>query len=293
MDENNFNVASFTEDGFIVLKNILTESEISSLRLILKNHFRTHGIKMLGGITQPNAAVLLPELDWIFSHSKIIDAFKNLFPDKKLMFTSHCDIHNGIITNWHKDDGVVFGKDEFGYFGCTTYGVEDCRVYKIAIYLQDHINNLSGLKIRRKSHKIASNEIGEEVYLKTQLGDVIIFDVRLTHSGQTEIIPITWLKKPINLIRKLFRYSSRLDQVIKSIYELIFGTKLSIFFTFGYPNDWTVVFSKNNMKRQIQQNKFSRISLPITTKNKLVKQGVLLAEEHFDELLTYSSDFSL
>jgi hypothetical protein len=278
--DNNFKT-NLQEDGFVILRSVLTEDEVIKLRKTLETYFSHHGVKMFGGISQPNAAVLIPELDWIYSHPTIIDALKNLLHNEKLMFTNHCDIHSGIISGWHKDDGTS-DKTNLGYFDCLTYDVEDCQVYKVAIYLQDHVNNLAGLKVKRGSHKIDSTEVGEEIYLKTRVGDVIIFDVRLTHSGQSDILPVPWLRKPLNLTRKLF--GTRLDKAIKSAYELFFGTKMSIFFTFGYPNKWTIAFARNNMKRQLKQNQSSKVFLPSNTKEKLMAQGIQLAEEHFTNL---------
>jgi hypothetical protein len=271
-----------SKDGFLILKNLLTTEEVNNLRMILENHFCDSGVNALRGWTQPNAAVLIPELGWIFSQPKIIGTLKKLLHNGKLMFTSHCDIHSGIVTGWHKDDGTTSDKSNLGYFDCLTYDVEDCQVYKVAIYLQDHTNNLSGLKVRRGSHKIDSTEAGEEIYLNTRVGDVIIFDVRLTHSGQSDILPIPWMRKPLSLIRKLF--GSSLDQPIKAAYELFFGTKMSIFFTFGDSNNYTVAFAKKNMKRQLKQNQSSQVFLPSNTKEKLLAEDVLLAEEYFTNL---------
>ena len=90
--DNNFKT-NLQEDGFLILRNLLTEDEVAKLRKTLKTYFLHDGIKIFGGISQPNAAVLIPELDWVFSHPKIIDALKNLVENEKLMFTSHCDIH--------------------------------------------------------------------------------------------------------------------------------------------------------------------------------------------------------
>jgi hypothetical protein len=279
--DNNFKT-NLQEDGFLILRNLLTEDEVAKLRKTLKTYFLHDGIKIFGGISQPNAAVLIPELDWVFSHPKIIDALKNLVENEKLMFTSHCDIHSGIVTGWHKDDGTSSDQSNLGYFDGLTYDVEDCQVYKVAIYLQDHVNNLAGLKVKPGSHKIASTEVGEETYLKTRVGDIIIFDVRLTHSGQSDILPIPWLRKPLSLIRKLF--GSSLDKPIKSAYELFFGTKMSIFFTFGYSNNWTIAFAKNNLKRQLKQNQSSQVFLPSKTKEKLLAEDIFLAEEYFTDL---------
>ena len=35
---------------------------------------------------------------------------------------------------WHKDDG---GNNGRGYFGVKPYGKDDCRILKVAVYLQD------------------------------------------------------------------------------------------------------------------------------------------------------------
>lgn len=130
MITNNNNLkTNLQEDGFLLLRSVLTEDEVTKLRKTLKTYFLHHGVKMFGGISQPNAAVLIPELDWIFSHPKIIDTLKNLLDNKNLMFTSHCDIHSGIVSSWHKDDGTSSDKSNLGYFDCLTYDVDDCQVY--------------------------------------------------------------------------------------------------------------------------------------------------------------------
>jgi len=238
-----------------------------------------------GGKTQPNAACVMPNLAWIFHHPKILSVMRELLGTEEIMFTSHCDVHSRTLSGWHKDDGMTVM--EGGYFGKPTYHLDDCRVYKVAIYLQDHHHNLGGLRVRRHSHRLAPLEQGEEIYLKTKAGDIIVFDVRLTHTGQTDVIPVPWLNKPLNLCLKASHrifHTRVLDVALKQIYDRIAGDRMSIFFTFGFPNDYTIKFARNNMRRQLTQDPTSPIYLPNALRQRLLENKVLLGEEYFADL---------
>jgi hypothetical protein len=234
------------KDGFICVENVLSVKEIKKLRDSVKKYMETCELFSVTykGKTQPNAAVKIPELSWIFAHPTILSTLRDIFGDTKIMFTSHCDIHSRTLSAWHKDDGMQV--TEGGYFEQSSYDSEDCRVYKVGIYLQDHNNNLGGLRIRRGSHRVSSLNEGEEVYLQTKAGDIVIFDVRLTHTGQTEVVPISWLLKPVKVLRRIARKLgvefNRTDRLLKGLYDRIAGDRLSIFFTFGSANEFTIKF---------------------------------------------------
>ncbi|MDJ0598252.1 MAG: phytanoyl-CoA dioxygenase family protein [Crocosphaera sp.] len=288
MDYFNKNLSNeVINNGFILLPNMLSNIEIKTLRKLIKNHFRYHGVSANSGLTQPNAAVEIPELGWLFYHPKILAVMRQLLGQEQIMFTSHCDVHCRTLSAWHKDDGMKVM--EGGYFGFPAYNKEDCQVYKIALYLQDHHHNKAGLTVRKGSHKFSDINQGEEVYLKTKAGDIIIFDVRLTHTGQKDIFPIEFLNKPNSLLKKglnkIFNISpQKSDQYLKEIYDYLFGDRLSIFFTYGLPNEYTKNFAINNMKRQLEQNKNSHLFISQETKKYFLQNNVLLAEEYFKQL---------
>ncbi|MGB8703289.1 MAG: hypothetical protein WCD18_28060 [Thermosynechococcaceae cyanobacterium] len=205
------------------------------------------------------------------------------------MFTSHCDVHSGILSGWHKDDGMT--TMEGGYFGRPMYNNPDCSVYKVAIYLQDHTQNKTGLTVRSGSHKYESLVQGDEVYLPTSVGDIVVFDVRLTHVGQQYIVPVIWLNSQIILLQKIFNKlvgikNSKIITLFKKNYDRIFfQEKISIFFTYGLPNEYTKVFSQNNMKRQVMQNKKKDIFVSEKLRSKLIEENVVLAEDYFLDLV--------
>ena len=155
--------------------------------------------------------------------------------------------------------------------------------------MQDHYYNKGGLTVRKGSHKFSDINEGEEVYLKTKAGDLVIFDVRLNHTGQRDIVPFEFLQKPNYLLKKgvnkIFKVPpQKTDQYLKQIYDRLFGDRLSIFFTYGLPNEYTKNFAINNMKRQLQQNKNSNLFMSIESKQKFIENNILLAEEYFKQL---------
>ncbi|MDJ0510473.1 MAG: phytanoyl-CoA dioxygenase family protein [Crocosphaera sp.] len=276
------------KNGFVIVKNVLNGTEQENLTKILKNHFKYNGLAAASGLTQSNAAVEVPEVNWLFYHPKILAVMRQLLGQQKIMFTSHCDLHCRTLSAWHKDDGMKVM--EGGYFGYPTYDRADCKVYKVALYLQDHDHNRGGLTVKKGSHKFASISQGEEVYLQTKAGDIIIFDVRLTHTGQKDVVPLRLLKQPNYILKKglnkIFKVSpQKTDQRLKKIYDTLFGDRLSIFFTYGLPNDYTKNFAINNMKRQLKQNKNSKVFLSVENRNKFTENNVILAEEYFEQLM--------
>jgi hypothetical protein len=279
------------QDGFVIVKNLFAKNEIEKLREIVKNHFSHKGVPCAYGLTQPNAAVEVPEIEWLFYHPKILSVMRQLLGQETIMFTSHCDVHSRTMSGWHKDDG--FQVMEGGYFGEPMYDNPNCRVYKVALYLQDHFYNLGGLTVRKGSHHFPSIDEGEEVYLKTRVGDIIVFDVRLTHTGQRDFVPISQLRKPLDFVQKGLEKIRKIDRnrsnlYFKKIYDKFSGDRLSIFFTYGVPNQHTIDFAINNMKRQIVQNQSQDIFLPSSTRQKFLDDNVLLAEDYFSDLVEHS-----
>ena len=282
--------AAILQNGFVKIPNFIPAEEISQLRQLIRASMAVDSSFMVTGPsykgkTQPNAACVMPDIDWIFYHPKILMLMRELLGTEEIMFTSHCDVHSRTLSGWHKDDGMNIMAG--GYFESPTYDLDDCHVYKVAIYLQDHFHNLAGLRVKRNSHRIATLDQGEEVYLKTKAGDVIVFDVRLTHSGQTDVVPLPVINKPLNFClrgtHKIF-HTRMFNIALKNIYDSIAGDRMSIFFTFGLPNDYTVKFARNNMRRQLREVPTSPIYLPEALKQKLIENKVLLAEDYFSNL---------
>jgi hypothetical protein len=264
-------------DGYAIVRDVFDKDEVAKLRKVLSEHFSRRGNRHNLGWTQPNAAIEVPGISWLYSLPKVVNLFRRALRIDDVVFTLHCDIHHSPLSGWHKDEG------RGAYFTGDYFNAEDCKVYKMAVYLQDHFKTGDGLTIRRGSHRTSSYEAGEEISLDTRAGDVILFDVRITHVGQ-RADPIERQLMRVN--RKLTGGNKNRNDIwlltqLRRLYCLARGKRdrLSVFFTFGYPNHFTDTFSRTNMKRQHDQNRNAARAVPVPLKEAFDQAGVRIYSE--------------
>ena len=274
------------EKGYYVFENVLTNEEIDRLRQASREFFKSHGRAELGGGSkQANAAVEVPAIEWLFYHPRILQCFREALDTNTIMFTSHADVQKDRLGGWHKDDGTNPAQpDNLGYFSRFAYDADDCRVYKMGIYLQDHDHDNAGLWVREGSHRMKSVDDGRLVYTATKAGSVIVFDVRISHTGH---LPSRMQAKLRNMSRSL-PGGAVIDFAVRKTrltYRRAIGReRMAIFFTFGIPNDYTLEFSRNNMLRQIRLTPGTDPKLPASLRQALERENVLLAEDQLAEL---------
>lgn len=56
-------------------------------------------------------------------------------------------------------------------------------VLRFGVYLQDHLQHSGGLNLRGKSHDVVPLTEGKNIYVRTGVGDVAVWSLRTTHSG--------------------------------------------------------------------------------------------------------------
>jgi hypothetical protein len=264
------------ERGYAVVRSVFTKVEIERLRTIVRGHLQRSGSRFSLGKTQPNAAIAVPDLGFVFSHSRVVRLFKSLIVNGPTVFTGHCDIHMNMLSGWHRDSGEAYG----GYFSGDYMADETCRVFKMAIYLQDTTPR-DGLSVVPGSHRQRTYDINEAVPLCTSQGDAVIFDVRLAHVGQ---LP-DWLEKGIKALNILLKGRNRtvedssIATKLKSVYWRLVGRRdrLSVFFTYGEDNERTHEFAKANMVRQTLQTAVAETRLSGSLVEELSRQGVTIA----------------
>lgn len=262
------------EDGFILVKSLISAEEIASLRNVVRGYLTKRGDRFSLGKTQPNAAAIVPGLDFIFAHERVLATFKSVLGPDQVVFTGHCDIHMNMLSGWHKDSGEAFG----GYFKGDYFAADDCKVYKIALYLQDHPEQGDGLTIRRGSHRTPDIKHGEAIKLPTRAGDAVIFDVRLNHTGQ---LPNA-IENGFKALSRMFTGGDRTKQdpafvtALKGLYWKAIGhqDRLSVFFTYGVANEYTYDFAFNNLARQDKQSSVKSAELAPALIERLMQFGV-------------------
>lgn len=266
------------DDGIVVIRNVLSQAEIGELRDILRRRLPRHGQRFSLGRAQFNAAVKVPELAFIFAHPRILAALKQVLGERNVVFTGHCDIHMNLLSGWHKDSGETVPG---GYFTGPYMTSADCRVYKVAIYLQDTCRR-DGFTARLGSHRETDFSVGEAISAQSRTGDIVVFDVRITHTGQ---LPDPVEKGLRGLSLALNRgQRDREDPAwvsrAKALYWKLIGRRerLSVFFTYGADNTFTQDFAEANMNRQERVGAAcDSAGLPPKLKDALESEGVKLS----------------
>lgn len=214
-----------SQNGYIILKNIFTKEELLSCQKEINNYIRTHkNIKNAGGITIPDFIKRkeLSKTAALKESIKIHEALVDYFQGEDYRFCGHNDIGINRVVGWHKDKlNGEYAKYETVNIWSEHNGQKH-EIVKVLIYLENHDSNNDGLKLVPRSHLNPKVVTKGHIQLKPELGDVIIFDQRITHRGMA----------------KQVRYP-----------------RILVSFGFGKNNIFTDNFEKGTVIRQNSQNK--------------------------------------
>ena len=215
------------KDGYIILKNVFTEQQLLDCQTEINNYIKTNKtIKNCGGVTIPDFIRRkgLSKTAELKENTKIHEALIDYFQGNDYRFCGHNDIGINRIADWHKDklNGEYAKYETINIWD--TYESEKHEILKVLIYLENHKGNNDGLKLIPKSHLNRKIEVDQNkvIQLKPELGDVIIFDQRITHRG----------------MEKQVKYP-----------------RILVAFGFGKNNIFTDNFEKGTVARQNDQNK--------------------------------------
>ncbi len=219
--------SELNKNGFFIVKNVFSESEIDNFKNVIMNYVKKNKtMANAQGVAIPDFIKIseLKDVSDIKDNKKINDILSEIF-DNDYRFCSHNDIGINRLVDWHKDK--LNGK----YSKYQTHDIwsevdgKKHEIVKVLLYLQDHSNNNDGLKIIPGSHLSRKIEKKNVHQLNPGLGDVIIFDQRITHRGMSKQVP---------------------------------NTRILVSFGFGKNNIFTDNFEKGTILRQNTQNKALR-----------------------------------
>jgi hypothetical protein len=174
--------------GVVVLKRYLPVDIQAAIRSLLESKLEHARVK--GSVLQeaqfPNADFLLGDVlgvrelepfDFIFFRAEGIRVAKALLGSNELLYWGDSSVQFGeAARGFHKDnvdrqDGT---KDDWS----RSYELVRC-----GIYFQDHVRHSGGLKVRLRSQNYPTHLKGKIADIPTENGDLVIWNLRTTHSG--------------------------------------------------------------------------------------------------------------
>ena len=154
-----------------------------------------------------------------------------------MRWVHHFDVHLNFAgaKGWHSDAQMHHIKDKNLPLA---FDNADYKVYRIAIYLQDHTNDKGGLFVRPGSHTDPS--LTKDYYIGTEVGDIILFDARLRHMGG--------------------HYN---------------GDRCTIYAAMGADNEWSKLHAQGAIDRQVKQNHQEEYIMKDYLKDKLNEMEIV------------------
>jgi hypothetical protein len=180
-------VSAFERDGYLLVKGVLPRDEVAALRTCVESlRRRVAGTpECASDPLYPKAwffvgdALGKPELrdkDYVFLDPRVVDTIASLIGGP-LVYFGDSSLQVGEATRgFHKDN--VDRSDPSGPDWQGDYTVVRC-----GLYLQDHSRHSGGLKVRRGSHNFVSRHRGRAVNVGTEAGDLVVWSLRTSHSG--------------------------------------------------------------------------------------------------------------
>lgn len=170
-----FDAAQFHRDGFQVIANVFSPTEIEQMRTRLRSV-----VKTVPGLT-PGDLLSLPSLRHVLLDDRMLGLARQVLGCKPCYYgDSSGNIEAGTGWVWHKDNADrddPNGPDWSAPF----------TVFRFGIYLQDHARYSGGVNVRRASHRPragADLHSGETVYIASQIGDVVIWPLTMPHAAK-------------------------------------------------------------------------------------------------------------
>jgi len=146
------NVPAFWEHGYQIVRNVYSPEEIRSLR---EDAYASRG--------QGRDLLCNPRLRRVLTDGRLVDIARQLLRQEEILYSGDTDPD---APDWQ------------GRYTLLRFG----------IYLQDHSKHTGGLNLRAKSHNTTSLTYGKNVYVKTRVGDVGVWSLRTTHSGNGTLV---------------------------------------------------------------------------------------------------------
>ena len=177
----NVDVDQFWKKGYAVVPQVYTAAEIEAFR---EAAYASHD---QGGDLLAN-----PRLRSVLTDGRMIAVARRLLGTDDIMYSGDSSFTiNGTQKGFHKDN--TDRNDKCG----PDWTQGRYTQLRFGIYCQDHTKHTGGLNLREGSHKVCNLSKGENRYVKVEPGDLAVWSMRITHSGNGMLLRWPFKQVPL------------------------------------------------------------------------------------------------
>jgi hypothetical protein len=178
---NGVDVNGFWENGWTIVRGLYSRDDVARLR---EAAFWSR--KNATGDLLSN-----PRLREVLTDGKFVGIARQLLGEDKIVYGGDSAFTvNGTQRGFHKDNADRVDPGAPDWQGRYT-------ILRFGVYLQDHYRHTGGLNLRHQSHNTPDLGVGENVYVRTRVGDVAVWSLRTTHSGNGTLLRFPKSKAPL------------------------------------------------------------------------------------------------
>ena len=183
----------FDNNGYAIYSNVFSNIEIENFRKLAKKSLEDD-LKLnraefidLGkkSVYYTQGDIIIKPISKLLFDKRIVNIAKEIIGDTPSYFgEGNYQVGLG-DRGFHRDmvDEIVDGISTRKYLHGPDWQ-EDYKIIRIGVYLQDHDKFSGGVKFEKGSNKLPFNK-GKRILADTKAGDVVVWDLRTFHSGNS------------------------------------------------------------------------------------------------------------
>ena len=255
------NKDQFDNDGYTLIKNVLSQEEVEKLRKAAYNLMKEdekNGTFILHRFAKNHIGCLtaIPEFKNLILDDRVINIATELLGEKPTFF-GDCIMEIGIGNRgFHKDTS---NRSDAKHPDWT----EDYPIIRVAFYLEDHSKHSGGLKVRVGSQNTVKTYEGKAIILPTQAGDAAAFCLRTSHAGNAVRLKLAPNLSLHNSLEK------RVPNFLKVPEE---KERISIFLTYGLKSGALDRYMEYMFNHEVYKKRISNSHYSDELKNDISKK---------------------
>ncbi|MEO1057340.1 MAG: hypothetical protein AAFY28_10545 [Actinomycetota bacterium] len=172
---DSIDVDRFWRRGFAIVRNAYTADEIAAFR------------RAVDATDAPKTDLLSnPHLRSVLTDGRLITVAQRLLNAPTIVYSGDSSFTVGRRQiGWHKDNADRDDAQAPDWQGRYT-------ILRFGLYLQDHRWHTGGLNLRAASHMTTDLSAGRCRYVRSGLGDLVVWSLRTTHSGNGMLLRMPW-----------------------------------------------------------------------------------------------------